>query len=120
MTDLSKEEPELLESFEKGQWQSKENLEERKKELQEYARNTLYSKIKDRVVPSLLLLISLIFFADHTVSASDDECFCIKHKKSEAVIFDCSEFKGPDDFYATIWCKTKIVTGKKKRIDIKK
>jgi len=38
---LSKEEKEILESFEKGEWTSAENLSERKKALAEYARNTL-------------------------------------------------------------------------------
>ena len=40
-TRLSKEEKEILESFEKGEWTSAENLSERKKALAEYARNTL-------------------------------------------------------------------------------
>jgi predicted DNA binding CopG/RHH family protein len=44
-TKLSKEEKEILESFEKDEWSPSENLPERKKALSEYARNTL---IKDR------------------------------------------------------------------------
>ena len=40
-TRLSKEEKEILESFEKGEWTPVENLSERKKALAEYARNTL-------------------------------------------------------------------------------
>jgi predicted DNA binding CopG/RHH family protein len=40
-TKLSKEEKEILESFEKGEWVPVPNLSERKKELAEYARNTL-------------------------------------------------------------------------------
>ena len=40
-TRLSKEEKEILESFEKGEWTAIENLSERKKALAEYARNTL-------------------------------------------------------------------------------
>jgi predicted DNA binding CopG/RHH family protein len=40
-TRLSKEEKEILESFEKGEWTSAENLSERKRVLAEYARNTL-------------------------------------------------------------------------------
>ena len=40
-TRLSKEEKEILESFEKGEWVPVPNLSERKKELAEYARNTL-------------------------------------------------------------------------------
>jgi predicted DNA binding CopG/RHH family protein len=40
-TKLSKEEKEILESFEKGEWVPVQNLSERKKELAEYARNTL-------------------------------------------------------------------------------
>jgi predicted DNA binding CopG/RHH family protein len=37
---LSKEEKEILESFEKGEWVPVANLSERKKALAEYARNT--------------------------------------------------------------------------------
>ena len=40
-TKLSKEEKEILESFEKGEWNPVTNLSERKKVLSEYARNTL-------------------------------------------------------------------------------
>lgn len=39
--DLDPEEQELLESVERGEWVSVPNLEERKKEFQEAARNTL-------------------------------------------------------------------------------
>jgi predicted DNA binding CopG/RHH family protein len=38
---LSKEEKEILESFEKGEWVPVENFSRRKKELIEYARNTM-------------------------------------------------------------------------------
>ena len=38
---LTKEEKEILESFEKGEWVPVKNLAKRKKELAEYARNTL-------------------------------------------------------------------------------
>ena len=41
MNNLTKEEKEILESFEKGEWRSKGNINQRKKLLQEYARNTL-------------------------------------------------------------------------------
>lgn len=37
---LDKEEKEILESFERGEWVSVPNLEERKAELKEYARAT--------------------------------------------------------------------------------
>ena len=40
MSQLTQEEMELLESFENEEWESKANLEKRKKELQAYARNT--------------------------------------------------------------------------------
>jgi predicted DNA binding CopG/RHH family protein len=40
MSHLTQEEMELLESFENDEWVSKANLEERKQELQAYARNT--------------------------------------------------------------------------------
>jgi len=40
-TKLSKEEKEILESFEKGEWVPVPNLSERKRALAEYARNTL-------------------------------------------------------------------------------
>ncbi len=40
MNNLSEEEKEMLESFEKGEWHSRGNLDGRKKQLQEYARNT--------------------------------------------------------------------------------
>jgi len=40
-TKLSKEEKEILESFEKDEWVPVANLSERKKALAEYARNTL-------------------------------------------------------------------------------
>lgn len=38
---LSKEEKEILKSFEKGEWVPVANFSRRKKELMEYARNTL-------------------------------------------------------------------------------
>ncbi len=50
MDNLSQEESEILESFEKGEWHSKGNLGERKKELQEYARNTFKKKRIDIVI----------------------------------------------------------------------
>ncbi len=40
-TKLTKEEKEILDSFEKGEWISVSNFAERKKELAAYARNTL-------------------------------------------------------------------------------
>lgn len=40
-TKLSKEEKEILDSFEKGEWVPVTNLSKRKKELVRYARNTL-------------------------------------------------------------------------------
>ena len=40
-TKLSKEEKEILESFEKGEWVPVANFSERKKALSEYAQNTL-------------------------------------------------------------------------------
>jgi predicted DNA binding CopG/RHH family protein len=40
-TKLAKEEKEILDSFEKGEWVPVANLSKRKKELAEYARNTL-------------------------------------------------------------------------------
>ncbi len=40
-TRLSKEEKEILDSFEKGEWVPTKNPSERKKALTEYARNTL-------------------------------------------------------------------------------
>ena len=40
-TKLSKEEKEILEGFEKGEWVPVKNLSERKKALAEYARSTL-------------------------------------------------------------------------------
>jgi len=40
-TKLSKEEREILESFEKGEWVPTKNLSKRKKVLAEYARSTL-------------------------------------------------------------------------------
>jgi predicted DNA binding CopG/RHH family protein len=41
MNRLEKEEKELLDSFEKGEWKSRSNLAERKKELGDYARATI-------------------------------------------------------------------------------
>lgn len=41
MNRLEKEEKELLDSFEKGEWKSSSNLAERKKELGDYARATI-------------------------------------------------------------------------------
>ena len=41
MNNLTKEEKEILESFEKSEWHSRKDLEERKRRLQEYAKNTL-------------------------------------------------------------------------------
>jgi predicted DNA binding CopG/RHH family protein len=40
-TKLAKEEKEILDSFEKGEWVPVTNLSKRKKELVQYARNTL-------------------------------------------------------------------------------
>ena len=40
-TKLTKEEKEILDSFEKGEWIPVSDLSKRKKELAEYARNTL-------------------------------------------------------------------------------
>ena len=40
-TKLSDEEKEILASFEKGEWVPVKNLAKRKKELMQYARNTL-------------------------------------------------------------------------------
>ena len=40
-TKRSKEEKEILESFEKGEWVSVPDFSKRKKELMAYARNTL-------------------------------------------------------------------------------
>lgn len=40
-TKLTKEEKEILDSFEKGEWVPVTNLTKRKKELKAYARNTL-------------------------------------------------------------------------------
>ena len=40
-TKLTKEEKEILDSFEKGEWVPVADLSKRKKELAEYARNTL-------------------------------------------------------------------------------
>jgi len=40
-TKLSKEEKEILNSFEKGEWVPVTNFSERKKELMEYAQNTM-------------------------------------------------------------------------------
>ena len=41
MTKLDKEEKDLLESFERDEWESVPDLEKRRLELQEYARETL-------------------------------------------------------------------------------
>jgi predicted DNA binding CopG/RHH family protein len=40
-TQLTKEEKEILDSFEKGEWVPVSDLSKRRKELAEYARNTL-------------------------------------------------------------------------------
>lgn len=40
-TKLTEEEKEILDSFEKGEWVPVKNLSKRKKELMQYARNTL-------------------------------------------------------------------------------
>jgi hypothetical protein len=42
-TKLTKEEKEILDSFEKGEWVPVADLSKRKRELAEYARNTLLS-----------------------------------------------------------------------------
>ncbi len=41
MTKLDKEEKDLLESYERGEWESVPDLEKRRLELQEYAAETL-------------------------------------------------------------------------------
>ncbi|MBS3909575.1 MAG: antitoxin [Actinobacteria bacterium] len=40
-TDLTKEEQEILDSFEKGEWVPEKDLSKRKSELMKYARSTL-------------------------------------------------------------------------------
>ena len=40
-TKLTEEEKEILDSFEKGEWIAVKNLAKRKKDLMQYARNTL-------------------------------------------------------------------------------
>lgn len=40
MNKLTEEEKKILESFEEDEWHSKDHLDERKKQLQEYAQNT--------------------------------------------------------------------------------
>jgi predicted DNA binding CopG/RHH family protein len=44
MIELTSEEQSLLDSFERGEWQSKGQLADRTPELQEYARYTLESQ----------------------------------------------------------------------------
>ncbi len=44
MIELTSEEQHLLDSFERGEWQSKGQLADRTQELQEYARYTLESQ----------------------------------------------------------------------------
>ena len=51
MSQLTKEEMELLESFENDEWESKVNLDKRKQELQAYAKNTLKPKPVQILVP---------------------------------------------------------------------
>lgn len=41
MNDLDKEEKEILDSFEKGEWKSTSDLSKRKEMLKEYARSTI-------------------------------------------------------------------------------
>jgi len=41
MHNLDKEEKELLDSFEKGEWKSSSNIADRKTELKDYARATI-------------------------------------------------------------------------------
>jgi len=41
MNKLDKEEKELLDSFDKGEWKSRSNLSDRKEELKNYARATI-------------------------------------------------------------------------------
>ncbi len=41
MNDLDKDEKELLDSFEKDEWESVQNVSKRKAELKEYARATI-------------------------------------------------------------------------------
>ncbi len=48
---LTEEEMELLDSFEKGEWISKSNLDIRKQQLQEYAKNTLNQKPVQIFIP---------------------------------------------------------------------
>jgi len=45
-TKLSKEEQEILDSFEKGEWMPVKNLSKRKAELMNFAKNTLKKDIK--------------------------------------------------------------------------
>jgi hypothetical protein len=76
--------------------------------------------MKNKSFFCLSCTISFLLLFSHHSGAADDPCVCYKHKKTEAVLHNCTEFKGPDDYYITIRCKTKVVSGKKKLIDIKK
>ncbi|HHT9138239.1 MAG TPA: hypothetical protein ACFYEK_13485 [Candidatus Wunengus sp. YC60] len=44
---LTEEEKEILDSFEKGEWVPVKNLSKRKKELMQYARNTLSNLLRN-------------------------------------------------------------------------
>jgi hypothetical protein len=57
----------------------------------------------------LLFIFSLLTFISIQAKA-EDSCFCYKDKK-ENVLFNCIEFKGTNDNYATIRCNTKKVIG---------
>lgn len=41
MNNLDEEEKDLLDSFQRGEWESNKNISERKEELKEYARATI-------------------------------------------------------------------------------
>jgi hypothetical protein len=53
----------------------------------------------------LFAIFFLLLFSPH-IEASD-KCFCYKHKKTEAMVFNCKEHKFPDDAFPRVHCYDK-------------
>lgn len=61
--NLDKEERDILESFERGEWKSVPNLEERKADMKKYARATM--RKDKRVYPLAAEDLALQFLLEH-------------------------------------------------------
>ena len=62
------------------------------------------------------LLLGIVLFTPIGASAAE-ECFCLRHAASEAVLRGCSGFRPAQDFYETGICIDPL-TGKQREVTI--